>query len=412
MAQWETAAPGIRYREHPTRRHGKARDRYYTLRVSVNGRQIEEGLGWASEGWTLGRAQEELGKLREAKRTGQGPATLRERRAQHRDRQEAEGQRQRSEKIVADLWERYSREIVSANKPSTAAEKTRWWLRRIEPVIGKLKVKDVTEEDCSAIVRAPLRLDADGRIVGGKAEAGNLYRTLHHLFAKSLIWKLRPRELGNPLEGIDEPKAPRRERLLTAGEVTALLHALDEAGAGYREQPQIVACIRTVIMTGARISELLNLRWDDIRPDEMVLHLTDTKVGFSRRVVSAEALALLQSVERVPGSPWVFRSAQSAARHLAYDTIRKAFDRIAASAGVKACTLHTVRHWFATATANSVSNPRVGMLLTGHRSTQAYLGYVHSHKEQAVELANQLGALVTTLGQGKPNVMPLKAAKS
>ena len=208
MAQWETAAPGIRYREHPTRRHGKARDRYYTLRVSVNGRQVEEGLGWASEGWTLGRAQEELGKLREAKRTGQGPATLRERRAQHRDREEAETTRQRGEKTVAELWERYSREIVSANKASTAAEKTRWWLRRIEPAIGKLKVKAVTEVDCSAIVRAPLRLDVDGRIVGGKAEAGNLYRLLHHLFAKALIWKLRPRELGNPLEGVAEPKAP------------------------------------------------------------------------------------------------------------------------------------------------------------------------------------------------------------
>jgi integrase len=142
-----------------------------------------------------------------------------------------------------------------------------------------------------------------------------------------------------------------------------------------------------------------------------VLHLSDTKVGFSRRVVSAEALALLQSIERVPGSPWVFRSPVSSARPLAYDTARKAFDRIAATAGVKACTLHSVRHWFATATANSVSNPRVGMLLTGHRSTQAYLGYVHSHQQQAIELANQLGAMVTTLGQGKPNVLPLPKAR-
>jgi integrase len=411
MTGWKTVASGIRVREHPTRRHGARADRYYTLRFTVNGKQTEEALGWSSDGWTLGRAQEELGRIRAAGRTGQGPATLRERRAQHRDKQEAETTRQRSEKNVADLWERYSREIISANKPSTAAEKTRWWLRRIEPVIGKFKIKDVTEEDCSAIVRSPLRLDADGRITGGKAEAGNLYRLLHHLFAKALIWKLRPRELGNPLEGIDEPKAPRRERLLTAGEVTALLRALDEAEAEHRETPQIVVCIRAVILTGARISELLNLRWDDIRADEMVLHLTDTKVGFSRRIVSAEALALLLGVERVPGSPWVFRSARSSQQPLVYDTIRKAFDRIAAAAGVKGCTLHTVRHWFATATANSVSNPRVGMMLTGHRSTQAYLGYVHSHKEQAVELANKLGALVTTLGQGKPNVLPLPKAR-
>ena len=54
-----------------------APDRYFTLRFSVDGRQIEEALGWASDGWNLERAQEELGKLRAAKRTGVGPATLR-----------------------------------------------------------------------------------------------------------------------------------------------------------------------------------------------------------------------------------------------------------------------------------------------------------------------------------------------
>src|ERR1051325_2596618 len=77
--KWITVAPGIRARDHATRKHGVRRDRYFTLRFSVDGRQIEEALGWASDGWTLDRAQEELGKLRAAKRTGEGPATLRER---------------------------------------------------------------------------------------------------------------------------------------------------------------------------------------------------------------------------------------------------------------------------------------------------------------------------------------------
>src|ERR1700687_4827503 len=77
--KWKTLAPGIRVRDHETRKHGARRDRYFTLRFSADGRQIEEALGWASEGWSLARAQEELGKLREAKRTGVGPATLRER---------------------------------------------------------------------------------------------------------------------------------------------------------------------------------------------------------------------------------------------------------------------------------------------------------------------------------------------
>jgi hypothetical protein len=88
-SKWITAAPGIRYRQHKTRKRGARLDRYYTLRLSIDGRQIEEALGWASQGWTVALAQEELTRLRKAKRTGEGPATLRDeakanRRAAHR----------------------------------------------------------------------------------------------------------------------------------------------------------------------------------------------------------------------------------------------------------------------------------------------------------------------------------------
>src|SRR5260370_25361932 len=86
-AKWVTVAPGIRARDHATRKYGVKLDRYFTLRFSVEGRQVEDALGWASEGWTLARAQEELGKLRTAKRTGQGPTCVFCRnRHLHRDR--------------------------------------------------------------------------------------------------------------------------------------------------------------------------------------------------------------------------------------------------------------------------------------------------------------------------------------
>jgi hypothetical protein len=44
-------------------------------------------------------------------------------------------------------------------------------------------------------------------------------------------------------------------------------------------------------------------------------------------------------------------------------------------------------------TANSVSNPRVGVALTGHRSHAAYMNYIHGDKEQAGALAEQLAEL-------------------
>src|ERR1700720_725758 len=162
--KWKTLAPGIRVRDHETRKHGARRDRYFTLRFSVDGRQVEEALGWASEGWTVAKAQEELSRLRKAKRTGEGPATLRQEAEANRraEQQRAEGEAAlaRRQKTIADLWDRYSKEVVAIeNKPRTAAEKTRMWERRIKPAIGHLKINDVTEEDAGAVVRAPLCLD-------------------------------------------------------------------------------------------------------------------------------------------------------------------------------------------------------------------------------------------------------------
>jgi integrase len=415
MAKWITAAQGIRYRQHLSRKRGARLDRYFTLRFSINGHQVEEALGWASEGWTVARAQEELSRLRRAKRTGEGPITLREeaeanRRTQQRHAEE-EAAHARRQKTVTDLWDRYSKEVVAIeNKPTTTAEKLRMWERRIEPAIGHVRINDVSAEDAGAVVRAPLRLDASGLVIGGKAEAGNIYRLLHHMFGKALQWQLRAKEAGNPLEGVSEPKVARRERLLTGGEIGTLMKALDAADNDMSEHRQCVAAIRAAILTGARISELLTLRWQDIRRDEMELHLLDTKTGFSRRPISAAALAVFDSFERMPGVDFVFRAINTPTAPLAYHTAEKAFRRIVHKAGVQRCTLHTIRHWFATMTANSVSNARVGMALTGHKSHAAYMNYIHGDKEQARALADQLATLANALAKAETNVTTMAPA--
>ena len=424
------AAPGIRYRTHPTRKHGARFDRYFTLRYSVAGKQIEEALGWASEGWTVELAKEKLAQLSKARRTGLGPKTLREERETQargeqvaaeaeerakREKAEAEAAFERQQRTVRDLWNRYSKEVMAIeNKSRTAAEKTRIWKRRIEPAIGHLKINEVTEEDAGAVVRTPVKLDAKGQVIGGKAEAGNVYRLVHHMFHKALQWNLRTRELGNPLESMSEPKVNRRERLLTASEIGALLQALNAAEANGTEHPQAIAATRAVILTGARISELLTLRWQSIRRDELELHLPDTKTGFSRRPISAAALAVFDGVKRMPGVEFVFRAVNTPTEPLPYNTAEKAFRRIVRRAGVERCTLHTIRHWFATMTANSISNARVGMALTGHKSHAAYMNYIHGDKEQARALADQLAAFASGLANAASNVAtiaPAAAAK-
>ena len=78
--EWTRLEPGIRCRKHPTRKHGVKPDSYFVLRFTVDGKSYQEALGWASEGMTLAKARIELARLKEAKRTGEGARSLRERR--------------------------------------------------------------------------------------------------------------------------------------------------------------------------------------------------------------------------------------------------------------------------------------------------------------------------------------------
>lgn len=82
MSRWHsTEFEGVRYRKHPTRKHGIVNDRYFSIRYRVDGKRFEEGLGWASKGMTVQKAALQLAELQEAYRKGTGePVTLREKR--------------------------------------------------------------------------------------------------------------------------------------------------------------------------------------------------------------------------------------------------------------------------------------------------------------------------------------------
>ncbi|MFH1243598.1 MAG: site-specific integrase, partial [Pseudomonadota bacterium] len=65
----------FRYNEHPTRKHGVGKDKYFAIRYQRNGKRVEEGIGWTSEldpkdqrYWTSEKAAILLGELKEAAR--------------------------------------------------------------------------------------------------------------------------------------------------------------------------------------------------------------------------------------------------------------------------------------------------------------------------------------------------------
>lgn len=105
---------GIRYREHPTRKHGRQPDRYYTAVYWWQGKTCSEGIGWASEKWTPTKCLNLLARIKENQATGQGPCPLAELREQSKAEREARQQEsERQDAIVSDAWAVY----IEARRP-------------------------------------------------------------------------------------------------------------------------------------------------------------------------------------------------------------------------------------------------------------------------------------------------------
>ena len=238
------------------------------------------------------------------------------------------------------------------------------------------------------------------RIHSHKGEAGNLYRLLKHMLRTAIRWKLRP--LGaDPTIEVEAPRVPRRERLLTDPEVTALLAAVTVTEA--EGMPwQVAGAARAILMTGWRAGEVLSLERAFIDRARSEARLPDTKTGHSVRPLAAQTLALLDSLPRVVGSPYYFPAVKDARKPLSLSTLTHAFGRLCKRAGIAHASAHVVPHRVITDVAGAAPNVRTGMMLSGHKSVQAFLDYVHAERERAAAVADTVAGRIAALGKAVP----------
>ena len=203
--QWQKAKPGIRYRAHPTRKHGVIPDRYYTLYYKVDGKMVQEALGWASDGWTLKKAGKILAELKENQRQRVGPRTLKERREEQR--------REKAQSLtVAEFWEKdYLHNVKGRIKADSAAREEREFKLRIKPQIGEKELKDLTSSDVEKIID---KMKAKGLSPRSQEYLkGTIFRLWKHAARRKLV-----KAGDNPAMGIKLQRTPKlKNPVLIAG---------------------------------------------------------------------------------------------------------------------------------------------------------------------------------------------------
>ena len=268
--------------------------------------------------------------------------------------------RNADEPAMADLGRRFLDEYVPTHcKPSTQAEYRRSVKLFVDPVIGELSVREVQRKDVAALHHS---------LRDKPYQANRTLGVLSKMFSLAEVWGWRP-DGSNPCRHVKRYREHQRERFLSPEETARLGEVLREAED---EMPSAVAAFRLLLLTGCRMSEVRDLRWECVKGD--CIELPDAKTGGRVVPLGPEARAVLAALPRDPDNPWVIVG-KLPGSHLT--DLQRPWRRIRARAGLDDVRIHDLRHSFASrALALGESLTMIGKLL-GHTHVQTTARYAH-----------------------------------
>ena len=268
--------------------------------------------------------------------------------------------RREAEPSMADLGRRFLEEYVPVHcKPSTREEYRRSVRLFVDPVIGELRVPEVQRKDIAALHHG---------LRDKPYQANRTLGVLSKMFNLAEVWGWRP-DGSNPCRHVKRYKEHKRERFLSPEETERLGQVLREAE---EEMPSAVAAFRLLLLTGCRMSEIRDLRWEYVKND--CIELPDAKTGGRVVPLGPEARAVLSAIPRDEDNPWVI-AGRLPGSHLT--DLQRPWRRIRKQAGLEDVRIHDLRHSFASrALALGESLTMIGKLL-GHTQVQTTARYAH-----------------------------------
>lgn len=325
----------------------------------------------------------------------------------------------RQEKLgetVSDLFESYLEALATRKKPKTVADYR--WLhdQRIRPSVGGIKVAELSRKDAARLHRSL----HETPVVANRALA---------VLSAFVSWAIKAgyRDQSNPCLGIDRYPETKRGLRLTADQTKAVWGVLDQM-KGEGENPNALALLRFLLLTGFRPAEAYNLRWQEVDLPGGWAYLEDTKTGASGRPLNALARTILSEQATGDGTSRVFpgpdgqslkevvkrlwndsRDRKRRGKRATPDPKRRGIrSRANLPAGFR---LYDLRHSYLSAGASVGVTGPILMLVAGHKDFRTTEGYIHIGGDDPVKhAAEKIGShIAEALGLAETTkVIPLK----
>jgi integrase len=325
--------------------------------------------------------------------------------------------------LLGDVIEAFLTEHADAKRKASTAAWYRDGLERIvKPAFGGMKPDKVTRQDVarlhSSMNKAPVQSNRVLAMIGA-------------LYGFAVKAGYAP-EGYNPTRGIEKFPERARERFLTSdelarlgdalrqGETVGLPYAIDESNPKAKHAPKkdnrramldpfAVAAIRLLILTGARLREILHTRWEEVDFERGVIFLPDSKTGKKRIYLSAAALAILTALPHLEGNPFVIPGEKTGQPRV---DLKRPWAAVTTAAGLDGVRIHDLRHSFASIGAgSSLGLPIIGKLL-GHSQPSTTARYAHLDADPMRRAAETIGSTIAAAMDGaSSNIVPMAKAR-
>ncbi len=377
---------GVRYYEHPTRKHGVKKDRYLAIRYQRDGKRVEEGIGWTSERdpednqyWTEEKAALVLERLKGAAKHGkkEAPTRISEKREIEKKRREEEQAAQEQAEKENTTFGQYFENVYSpvskvGKKKGTTRKEAEHFKNWIKPAIGKIPIKDIKP---FAIEKMKKKI-----LDGGKSP-----RTLQYVLATvRQTWNMARRDGivsgDSPTKSVKIPKIDnRRIRFLNHAEAEALLNALQTRSHLAHDMALLS------LHTGLRVGEMAALKWGHIDLDRGIITVMDPKGVEGRAAFMTEKVrSMFQARARGGPADYVFSKRDGDRLNGMPKAFFEVVDELGFNEGItdprQKVVAHTLRHTFASWHVEAGTDLYTVKSLMGHSVIQMTERYAHLSK--------------------------------
>lgn len=242
----------------------------------------------------------------------------------------------------------------------------------------------------SSIERAEVeRLHAKIGKENGIYQANRLLERIRSVFNKAIDWGWPG---SNPAIGIKKFKEKSRDRFLQPDELPRFFKALANEPNGAARDFFMLS-----LLTGARKSNTLAMRWQDINFATETWRIEETKNSDPQTVhLPKQAMDILTERKWSAESPWVFPGA-GASGH--FTDPKKAWGRILKEANIENLRIHDLRRTLGSYQAATGANGYIIGKSLGHRSQQSTAIYARLNLDPVRDSVNKATEAMFGFGQ-------------